>query len=341
MENVFEIKKRENLDFILPKKYQIDNIEISRYEVVILIHIYYIEKIQEYIKYIKNIPDAIDVIFTISDNKTEKEIHEQLRNIGHKYCIIYKENRGRDISALLVAAKNELLKYQYIGFLHDKKEKNEFLKKDIDEWNYCLWENMLGSKKYINNIISILKKNREIGLLVPPIPYTDHLNYGYINTWGINFNNTIKLANNLLLKCDLDDNKPPVALGTVFWAKRSSIEKLLYYQWNYMDFNPEPLEDDGTISHAIERILPYVAQDAGFYTGWVMTDEFAERQIEKQYHIIINAYDLLKRLYRIKSISEVNECLEYINGLSHFCRDFKDIYIFMEQEIMEKIALLN
>lgn len=328
MENVYEIKKRRNLNYILPKKSKINNTVIKKSEVVVLIHIYYIEKIQEHIKYIKNIPESIDIIFTISDNETEKKLRKQLTNIEHKYYIIYKKNRGRDISALLVAAKNELLKYQYIGFIHDKKEKDELLKEDINEWNYCLWENMFGSKLYIYNVISILKRNKKIGILVPPIPYTKHLNYGYVNTWGLNFENTKKLANDLLLKSDLDDSKPPITLGTVFWAKRSSIEKLLCYQWNYMDFKQEPMEDDGTISHAVERIFPFVAQDAGFYTGWVMTDEFAQRQMEKQYHIIMNTYDLLKRFYGISLISQVDECLEYINGLSHFCKQFKEIFIY-------------
>lgn len=328
MENVYEIKKEKKLNYILPKKLQLDKTEERFHQVVILIHIYYTEKISDYINNIKNIPEIIDIIFTVSNSDIEKSLREQLEGFKHKYKVIYKANRGRDISALLVAAKTELMKYQYIGFIHDKKEKNESIKEDIDAWNYCLWENMLGSESYINNVIFTLKKERNLGILVPPIPVMRHLDYGYSNNWGTNFENVKKIAKKLIIQCDISEDKPPVALGTVFWAKKRAIDKLFHYKWEYTDFNQEPLGDDGTLSHAIERILPYIAQDAGFYTGWVMTDEFAAQQIENQYHIIMDAYDYLRKRSNIHYIYQIENWLKYEKKLLHFCKMHTELYIY-------------
>lgn len=328
MENVYEIKREKNLNYILPKRFQLDKAEECFHQTVILIHIYYIEKISDYIKNIKNIPETVDIIFTVSNSDIEESLREHLEGVKHKYKVIYKENRGRDISALLVAAKKELVKYQYIGFVHDKKEKNENIKEDIDVWNYCLWENMLGSESYINNVIFTLKKEHNLGILVPPIPAMRHLDYGYSNNWGTNFENVKKVAKKLLIQCDISEDKPPIALGTVFWAKKAAIDKLFHYKWQYTDFNQEPLEDDGTLSHAIERILPYIAQDAGFDTGWIMTDEFAARHIEDQYHIIMDAYDFLRKENNIRYIYQIDNWIKYEKKLLHFCKLRTELYIY-------------
>lgn len=328
MDNVYDIKKKNNLNYILPKKFQLTETEVHTHQIVILIHIYYIEKISDYIRYIKNIPEIVDIIFTVSNNRIEKVLQEQLIDSKHKYKVIYKENRGRDISALLVAAKMELVKYQYIGFIHDKKEKNKQIKEDIDVWNECLWENMLGSKSYINNIIATLEEECDLGLLVPPVPVTRHLDYGYKNKWESNFENAKKIAKMLSIRCELNKDKPPITLGTVFWAKKSAIEKLLCFKWEYESFDPEPLENDGTLSHAIERILPYVAQDAGFYTGWVMTDEYASKQIEVQLHVITDVYNFLRKTSKICYIYQVEEWNKYEESLMYFCKKYCKLYIY-------------
>jgi hypothetical protein len=39
--------------------------------------------------------------------------------------------------------------------------------------------------------------------------------------------------------------------------------------------SPEPLPQDGTISHAIERVYPFVAQAAGYYPAVVMSRDYA------------------------------------------------------------------
>lgn len=328
MENVFDIKKNQGLNFILSKTQRSGMSTINEHEVALLIHLYYVDTIEKYIQYIKNVPEKVDLFFTISSDEIEKALSEKLKGISQNCRFIYKENRGRDISALLVAARKELLNYQYIGFIHDKKAKKEYHRKDIEEWIYCLWENMLGSEVYIENIIYKLKEENSIGLLTPPIPIMEHFDFCYANTWKLNYHNVNNLAKKLLIECDLDEKKPPIALGTVFWAKRSAIEKLLRFDWKYSDFDMEPLADDGKISHAIERILPFVAQDAGLYTGWVMTSKYAAKQFEKQNCTISTAFDVLRRMHGIYSVKQATLFDEYIDELSSFCKRFPKVYIY-------------
>ena len=52
--------------------------------------------------------------------------------------------------------------------------------------------------------------------------------------------------------------------------QKQGIEKIFEYAFKGEDFPAEPMPVDGTISHAIERIWPYVAQEAGYYSAHIL-----------------------------------------------------------------------
>lgn len=334
MDNVYQIKKRECLDFILPKKEKLCKVDLSIYEsVIVVIHIYYYERVSFYLKYIENIPESIFLLITVSEKATGDLLVLHLNRPVEKYKVLVKENRGRDISSLLVAARQEILKYKYVCFLHDKKEKVEWKKKDVEQWNCCLWENSIGSEQFIENVIYTFQKNRRLGLLVPPSPITENIEYGYHDSWGDNFTLTQKLATQMNLKCNLKKTFPPITLGTVFWAKTDALKNLLYIDWKYEDFEPEPLAEDGTISHAIERILPYIAQDAGYDTGWVMTDRYAAEQYEYYIDVLNMTFEFFERMYKVIHVSNVRKMLDITRKIFEFCKRFQEIYIYGAGEI--------
>ena len=79
----------------------------------------------------------------------------------------------------------------------------------------------------------------------------------------------------------ISGEEPPLApFGSVFWFRVRALD-LLFRKgkagtgWQHADFPPEPLPGDGTISHAIERVYPFVAQASGYYPAEVMSTEFA------------------------------------------------------------------
>lgn len=63
--------------------------------------------------------------------------------------------------------------------------------------------------------------------------------------------------------------------GSVFWFRVKALAPLFDHGWKHEDFPPEPLPQDGTISHAIERIYPFVAQGAGYYPAQAMSADYA------------------------------------------------------------------
>ena len=51
-------------------------------------------------------------------------------------------------------------------------------------------------------------------------------------------------------------------------------------------FLEEPLASDGTLNHAIERIIIYVAQSEGYYTAMVESAFYASLYINNLYSVV-------------------------------------------------------
>ena len=153
-----------------------------------------------------------------------------------------------------------------------------------------------------------MEKKNKISIIVP----------WYYSSWTFDFENTKKLAEQLKLNTIISIDKPPISIGTVFWCRTEALGKLMTYQWKYEDFPEEPLQKDGTINHAIERILPYVAQDAGYETGIVLTEtststllSFVQFHFQRTFDYLHN-YMGIRTLYQLYHINRQKDIfLEY------------------------------
>lgn len=325
MKNIRDIRDEKNLYFIMPKNILIG--EVSCYEhVAVIVFLYYEDSLEKYSCYIDNIPKKIHVYIVSGNRNLYEPIAEYIKkNRNRKIELVRKRNRGRDISALLVACRKICLEYKYICFVHDKRKKEGVPDSEFDMWIDNLWGNSLGGKAYIQNILNLLETKEEIGVLAPPEPIGTYINAWYINMWGErNFELAKQLAEELNLDCDLDINKPPVTFGTVFWAKSDALRKLFEREWKYEDFDEEPLGAE-TISHAIERIIGYVAQDAGYDTGTVMNTTYTGKLLSYIQKRFFPAYQLIMNDY---CIYDMDFFLNQQKIIYDFCKKNKRIYLY-------------
>lgn len=328
MKNVQDIIFEKKLEFILPR-YELYHNKVLEVKIAVAVHLYYLEKFDYYWNYLKNVCDEID-IYIISSNLDLLKKAEEQKKIWNRSNIYFieKENRGRDISALLVSFGKKIYEYEYMCFIHDKREKAERFKQDTQFWNENLWGNMIGSEEHIKNILFIFDNNPNIGLLVPPKPSGKSVDHDFRNTWDPNYENTVQLAEELGLDCVIDYEKAPVALGSVFWCRTRALYKLFEREWVYDDFVPEPFPSNGTISHAIERIFPFVAQDAGFDTGIVMSESYA---IKYQHNVIQNKIELFDLLDLVLGITSNRSLWGYGEKIEKVCEYFnqhENTYIY-------------
>lgn len=229
-------------------------------------------------------------------------------HIFHKTEYRLKSNDGRDVSAYLITAKDVLTNYDYICCIHDKKSPQLSFAITVDDFNFHCLECSLHSKNYVNNLISTFEKNSRLGLLVPPSLY-----FGPFACFGAPLNANVewynKLHQMLNISIPYDDN-PMAPFGSIFWIRGAATKTLFSKNWKYKDFPKEPLPVDSTISHAIERIYPSVAQNDGFYTSIVMPNSFAELYYSNTTENLYNITQILFSKYGVQNPSTLLRLLD-------------------------------
>lgn len=326
-ENVWDIKQKKNLNFILPRNYRYAPQE-SIGNCLLVIHLHYVDTLPFYMEYIKNIPEEIAIIITYAGEEMFSALDVYRQKMSRTFEMVEKENRGRDISAFLVACRERLLEYENVGFLHDKKEKCVELKQETEGFVKTLWDNLAISKEYVYNVLSTLKQNKELGVLLPPEAMGDHYQFVYSNTWDKDYELMLKLRDELKLDCNLDPDKKPISLGTAFWAKTDALRPLLAKEWKYEDFDPEPLANDGTISHAIERCFAYVAQSQGYNSGIVMNDKYAGQYINQMQDELSMSMKMLQKYWQNTYLAAIRATLRDEKTLEEYLGKKDTVYIY-------------
>lgn len=323
--NVYDLRAIYHLYYVLSKN-SCDNTDaLMGKKVAVIVNLYYSGQVEVCCEKLNELPPEIDIYICISNAKLENEIGKFM---VRKYQIILKKNRGRDVTALLVASRKIILDYEYICFVHDKRSPQFGEQQWAESWFYSMWENTLGSGSFVKNVIQTMESKKELGLLCIPEPFHGCY-YSFIGgMWGGNFENTKKLCAQLGVDAKMEPDKDPISLGTVFWCKTKALLPLFAYEFNYEDFPEEPLPKDATISHAIERSLAYIAQAQGYYTGTLMTDEYATLRISTLYEMMKVTTLALRTYTPLKFPSDAMQVNNINRSLAVFCKKYKNIYIY-------------
>lgn len=269
---------------ILPDNYpspEYNNVENQEPKIAVLAHVFYSDMWEEIYSYIKNIPYKYDLYISTSSEKDASILREKTKDIGQYVEVrVVEENRGRDMSSLFITFKDigTSDKYDYICRLHSKKSpQNGFAR--ADSFKKHLYENLLGSPEYITNVIGLMNKRNDIGIICPPLVHIGFPTMGH--AWFANYWPTSELCKKLGIVVPLDDDTPVAVYGTMFWFRPAALRPLFEHNWKWTDFNAEPAHVDGSLSHVLERIISYVAKNEGFSVYSVMTPTQAEKNYAK------------------------------------------------------------
>lgn len=299
-----DLVKNLHLNYILPctscdeeqmkKKY-------SKYKTVLLMHLYFTDLLEESYRYASSIPDFTDVYITTNTEEKKQQILEHFKDLPcGKLEVRVVSNRGRDVSAMLIGLKDVISKYEIACFYHDKKAGQVNPGSVGESFGYKCSQNVLYNKAFVYQILKTFDDNPRLGLLSPPEP-----NHGvYFATlgyeWFGNYEITKKVADLLGITVPMSPDKEPVApFGSVFWFRVDAMRILNEYPWKHEDFPDEPLPVNETISHGIERVRPFVVQQAGYYPAFVMTEPYARieftnlRQYIQNYNITLRRSGVL------------------------------------------------
>jgi lipopolysaccharide biosynthesis protein len=167
-------------------------------------------------------------------------------------------NRGRDIGGFFTGCENAVSQYDLIGHLHSKRSLFALDTVDPtlgDRWREFLWQNLLGGlNPMLDVIVARFASNDRLGIVFPEDPH--------MPDWDGNLPLVKELAHRMGIKEPLPAFFD-FPVGTMFWARTEALRPLFDLRLEWDDYPEEPLAFDGTLLHALERVLPFVARHVG------------------------------------------------------------------------------
>ncbi|MDF7663236.1 rhamnan synthesis F family protein, partial [Bifidobacterium sp. ESL0763] len=280
--NLADLMKNLHLDYILPQN--IGTALPTDRRIALVMHLYYEESFENNLAYIASMPSTCDVILTVASKAKAMRIRDYCDRHYQNYHIDIRivENRGRAISALLVAAGKDLLDYDYVCCLEDRK-RDMLSPQDVGYGSHSKgFDNTIATKEYVENVIHLFENSPRLGIAMPTPP--NHAWYlpNFVYGWAGDLDGAKKLIHETLglNPLPLDNAKEIIApLNGAMWFRPQALKPLLGHEWKYEDFPEEPLKPDGTINHAIVRSCAYIAQAEGYFPAYILSDRSARTEI--------------------------------------------------------------
>ena len=222
------------------------------------IHVHYPELFAAILKALEAQDLDLDLLISVSSAKALPEIEDQARQSRHHLAALdLVPNRGRDLGPLLTQYGERLmLDYDFIGHVHTKRSVAAGDARVGTTWLQFLIENLLGGQQAMaTRILHALHADPKLGLVFPDDPY--------VVGWTRNRPEAARLAARLGLK-DVPEEHFFFPVGSMFWARTAALGPLLGLGLSWEDYPLEPLAYDGTLLHAMERLLPSIAGQAGY-----------------------------------------------------------------------------
>jgi len=177
--------------------------------------------------------------------------------------VIVIANLGRNVIPFLREGMKFLKSCTLALHLHTKRSPQH--KNYGAEWLDTLLQDLIGNTRRVNAIINQFEENPNLGLVMPR---SRELVKHEIN-WGANFDIASMLVQSIWPSQKLDKMAPMVfPAGMMFWFKPKAMEPLVGAPQALCSIPIEPILDDGTALHAIERLIVHCCEISGM--NWAL-----------------------------------------------------------------------
>ena len=245
------------MDFALAVPFEFAARPRTERKIAAIVHAYYPEILPLVLEKLENAPGAVD-LFLSTDTEEKRLALQETARTWRKGSVEIRvlPNRGRDIAAKLFGFRDVYARYELFLHLHTKRSPHggEILAR----WRDYLFDTLLGSPEIANSILTLFDDPR-VGIVFPQHLFEVR---GILN-WGYDYG----LARGLMRRLGVEIDKNLVLefpSGSMFWGRSAALRPLIDLDLGFDDFPEEAGQVDGTLAHAIERILLMVAESAGY-----------------------------------------------------------------------------
>ena len=227
------------------------------------IHSFYPETTSQLLGKLKASLPAFDLLITTDSSakqlKLQSEISKSMDSDIIKHStVLVAENRGRNIAPLLLQAMPHFSGHDLVLHLHTKKSLHQEFGQ---EWREELLNSVVGTSLHASSLMDAFEADQKLGLIMP---MTSPSIRPFLN-WGANFELARLIVDKELPGKRLSAMAPLVfPHGMMFWFRPTALAGMAAAARNLMPFPPEPLREDGTSLHALERLTAHFCEAAGF-----------------------------------------------------------------------------
>ncbi|GLI91609.1 rhamnosyltransferase WsaF family glycosyltransferase [Methylocystis echinoides] len=222
-----------------------------------IVHVFYPEVLPLLLEKLANLPGDVDLF--LSTDTPEKEGRIAQACDGWRKGRVETRvlpNRGRDIAAKFVGFRDVYARYELFVHLHAKRSPHGGAA--LARWRDYLVDTLLGSPRIAGANLSLFDDPR-VGVVFPQHLFELR---GVLN-WGYDYD----LARVLMKRMGVAIDKTltlEFPSGSMFFGRSAAFRPLLDLALDFSDFPEEAGHVDGTLAHAIERVLLMVAESTGF-----------------------------------------------------------------------------
>ena len=225
----------------------------------VVLHLFYGDLYHELSPYLQN-ATKMDLFVSIGADISPAIVARLQEDFPNVYLVNYP-NRGRDVLPFMnLLQVLQSFGYEYACKIHTKKSPQ---RTDGTRLRRDTLNTLLGSPETVQDILSTLESNETIGIIAAPgtsisLAETDRhiLNLSWLD----------RLLSTLERPDLIGNYDWEFIAGTMFWFRISALSKLGQLGLSDTDFEVEAGQVDGTLAHAIERIIALCCTEAGYVT---------------------------------------------------------------------------
>ncbi|MCI6432057.1 MAG: rhamnan synthesis F family protein [Lachnospiraceae bacterium] len=269
LENLRDVHRLMHFNYILPKNVSLNQKRDAQYAIWIFLDS--LENLLWYMDYLDEIKGT--EIFVVGTETIIENAKKCIQNENVTFILSSGETLYFDL--LLTAAKY-VMKYEYICVLsmHSWNEETDF-RFDLST-EYQAWENMIGSKMYIQNIVDTFAKNPRLGMIIPPSPihgkWFETMNDG----WMGYFDTVVETLNKWNISINVKKSSEPLfPMSGCFWIRTGLLKEF------------ERIDRDNRLDRfTLLLLIPLLVQNQHYYTGIAYTEEYAAIETTNQDYML-------------------------------------------------------
>lgn len=229
----------------------------------LMAHVYYPDLIEEFAELLAHIPLPFELLVSVMDDTAKLQAEERFARLPHLSALHVRvvPNRGRDIAPLLVTFRDEIVALDIIGHIHTKK--SLYTGSEQEQWRRYLLRSLLGNETRVAWILGMFAAEPRLGMVYPE---TYESLPPWAHTWLSNADVCAALAARLGMEIDRNAYIDYPA-GSMFWARVDALRPLFALNLTTSDFPTETGQVDGTLQHAVERLLATITRHQGLLVG--------------------------------------------------------------------------